>query len=389
MADPLGRGALVTFALAATLAACAAARPGLSDDAPASTSPSSIAVAPETSFARLVASLSEPGGFFDSDNLISNETSYLHVLDAMRRTGVRGGAYLGVGPDQNFSYIAAVRPSIALMIDIRRDNMLEHLLFKALFAMSRTRMEYLGLLLGRPAPGNLDAWRSKSIEEIVEYFDHMPSTPGLASSTETAIEQRIAELGLDLSPAEVETIRRIRMAFVSDSLSIRYSSLGRAPRPYHPTYRMLLLEKDRSGRQANYLATEDAFQYLKGMQARNLIVPVVGNLAGDSAMTRVSRFLAARGDTVSAFYVSNVEQYLMRDGTFAKFAANVKLLPHNRRSVMIRSFFGTPFGSGHPLNVPGHTSTSMLQTIDSLLGEVASGSLRSYFDLVGRNYLDP
>ncbi|HEX6070025.1 MAG TPA: hypothetical protein VFZ18_09375, partial [Longimicrobiaceae bacterium] len=61
--------------------------------------------AADTSFAAVVARLSEPGGYFDTDNLISNESSYLHVMEGLRRLGVRGGAYLGVGPDQNFSYI--------------------------------------------------------------------------------------------------------------------------------------------------------------------------------------------------------------------------------------------------------------------------------------------
>jgi hypothetical protein len=100
-----------------------------------------VIAARESSFARLVTQLSESGGYFDSDNIISNETSYLHVIDGLRRLGVRGGVYIGVGPDQNFSYIAAVRPSIAFMLDIRRDNMFEHLLFKSLFSMARNRVE--------------------------------------------------------------------------------------------------------------------------------------------------------------------------------------------------------------------------------------------------------
>src|SRR5262245_8024935 len=84
-----------------------------------------------TEFAHLVARLSEPGGYFDSDNLVSNETSYLHVLPALRTLDLHGGAYVGVGPEQNFSYIAELKPAIAILIDIRRDNMLLHLLFKA------------------------------------------------------------------------------------------------------------------------------------------------------------------------------------------------------------------------------------------------------------------
>ena len=114
----------------------------------------------DSAFARLIERLSEPGGYFDTDNLISNEASYLHVLGEMRELGVQGGAYIGVGPDQNFSYIAELRPTVAFIIDIRRDNLLQHLLFKSLFVLSRNRVEYLSLLFGRPPPE--DAGRQSS-----------------------------------------------------------------------------------------------------------------------------------------------------------------------------------------------------------------------------------
>ena len=87
----------------------------------------------ETEFGRLIARLSEAGGFFDSDNLVSNETSYLHVIPAFKQLKIQGGAYLGVGPEQSFSYLAEIKPEVALLIDIRRDNMLLHLLFRAMF----------------------------------------------------------------------------------------------------------------------------------------------------------------------------------------------------------------------------------------------------------------
>ena len=106
---------------------------------------------PRTAFAAQVESLSEPNGYFDTDNLISNERSYLEVLTDLDRRNVRGGAYIGVGPDQNFSYIAHIRPSVAFILDIRRDNLLLHLLFKAIFQQSRTRIEYLAVRLHRRA----------------------------------------------------------------------------------------------------------------------------------------------------------------------------------------------------------------------------------------------
>src|SRR5499427_9776429 len=117
-------------------------------------------------FAQTIARLSEPNGYFDTDNLISNESSYLQVVPELAQRGVHGGAYVGVGPDQNFSYIAATRPSIAFIIDIRRDNELLHLLFKALFKESRTRADYVSLLVGRTPPADADAWRAATIDRI-------------------------------------------------------------------------------------------------------------------------------------------------------------------------------------------------------------------------------
>src|SRR6185295_19194679 len=121
----------------------------------------------DTSFAGIVARLSEPGGYFDSDNVITNEVSYLHVASQFTKAGVHGGAYMGVGPDQNFSYIALIRPKIAFLVDIRRDNLLEHLLFKSLFAMAHNRLEYLCLLFGKPVPANADKWTGRPIGEVL------------------------------------------------------------------------------------------------------------------------------------------------------------------------------------------------------------------------------
>ena len=367
------------------------------DTSPRAAYASLLVTAPQTrvdsSFAKLVQRLSEPGGYFDSDNLISNETSYLHVLDAMRRLKVQGGAYIGVGPDQNFSYIAAVRPEIAFMIDFRRDNLLEHLMFKSLFAMARNRIEYLCLLFGKPLPRDADRWTTKSIQELVDYIDATHTDSDLADSVQSAISQRARRFGIPLSTLDLETIARIRDAFVRDSLDLRYSSIGRAPRPYHPTYRQLLLERDRSGHQANFLATEDAFQFVKAMEGRDRIVPVVGNAAGEHALAAIGQLVAERGEKVSALYISNVEQYLIRDGGFPQFAENVKLLPRDHRSVMIRSYFGYGYGFGtagtHPLNVAGHYSTQILQTLDAFVATYDSGAVRSYFDLISKNYVAP
>src|SRR4029450_2304560 len=99
-----------------------------------------------------VEQFSESGGYFDPDNLISNEASYLHIAGAIRDLGVKGGAYLGVGPDQNFSYIAPVRPPAASIVDLRRDTLLLRLLFRSVFETAANRLDFLCVLFGRTAP---------------------------------------------------------------------------------------------------------------------------------------------------------------------------------------------------------------------------------------------
>jgi hypothetical protein len=342
----------------------------------------------DSAFAALAARISEPGGYFDSDNLISNESSYLHVLGAMRRIGVAGGAYIGVGPDQNFSYIAQVRPRVAFIIDIRRDNALQHLLFKALFEMARNRVEYLALLTGRAVPNDVASWNKKSIGAIVQFLEQSPQDPEQYETTRAMVRTKIRRYGIPVTPAELETIGRIHQAFFESGLELRFTSLGRAPRPYYPTLRGLLLEHDLTGKQLSYLANEDDFQYVKALEGRNALIPVVGNLAGDHALREIGRVMTERGLKLSALYVSNVEFYLMREGSFDAFAATVRTLPHDARSVIIRSYFGGGFYGSHPQSVPGYFSTQLLQTVDTFDAESARGGYATYMDLVGKHNVD-
>src|SRR5205814_2651191 len=98
----------------------------------------------------------------------------------------------------------------------------------------------------------------------------------------------------------------------------------------------------------SYLASEDDFQFVRAMQQRDAIVPVVGNLSGSSAMAAIGRDMTARGDRLAAFYASNVEFYLFADGTFPKFVENLAKLPHTSRSLIIRSVFMGGWGPMPP-----------------------------------------
>ena len=324
-----------------------------------------------TGFAQQVRELSEPGGSFDTDNLISNERSYLHVLPALKQGRVTGGAYIGVGPDQNFSYIAAVRPSIAFIIDVRRDNLLLHLLFKALFQMSDTRAEYLGRLVGRRLTTPPDQWRAASLEKIASQLDVAAPREEDVQALRKQVDAQIAAFGVPLSTKDVATIDRFHRTFIDAGLSLKFQTWGRAPRSYYPTYRELLLETDREKRRGNFLISEDDYQFVRGLQQRDLIVPVVGDLAGPAALAGIGRTIKQRREELSAFYVSNVELYLFQNGVFPRYVENLGTIPRNPRSVIIRSVFNGMWSM--PDAMPGYASASVVQKIDDFASHKYSG----------------
>jgi hypothetical protein len=153
------------------------------------------------------------------------------------------------------------------------------------------------------------------------------------------LQRAITAFGVPLSAADLDSIDRFHRAFITAGLDLRFHSHGRPPRPYYPTLRDLLLATDSTGTTWNYLADEDAFQFLKSLQARNRVIPIVGDVSGRHAMRAIADAVARQGSHVSAFYVSNVETYLYRNDASARFAENVSRLPHNARSVLIRSIF--------------------------------------------------
>ncbi|MDA1080325.1 MAG: hypothetical protein O2973_01410 [Gemmatimonadetes bacterium] len=367
-----------TAILAAALLACAPQR--ATTQAPAALT--------DSAFAALVTRLSEPSGYFDTDNLISNEDSYLHPVTTLRNIGTTGGVYVGVGPDQNFSYIAAVRPHAAFIVDVRRDNLLEHLLFKATFALSRNRVEYLALLFGRAAPGDTAGWAAKPIDSLLFYIDAAKRDSAAEALARERVMAEVRRLPLELSSADFETIARFHNTFIAAGPALRFNTFGRAPQPYYPDYRQLASGLDRDGRQAGFLATESAFQFVKDLEARNLVIPVVGNFAGTHALAGVAQWMEANGETLSALYTSNVEQYLFRgEGGFAEFAKSVERFPRNAKSAIIRSCFTC--GGGHPHAVAGYHAVMTVQLVDRFVELRQSGQLGRYYDLVTTGLVTP
>jgi hypothetical protein len=280
----------------------------------------------DAEFWRLATDASEPDGYFRSDNLTSNELWFQRVIpDLVRRTSP-GRVYLGVGPEQNFTYMAALRPSLAIIFDVRRGNALVHLMYKALFELSKDRAEFVSMLFSKPRPASLGS--TSTAVNLFSAFASSPASDALYQRNLRAIRQHLTRTHrLPLTERDLAGIEDIYDTF-------RYS--GFAVRRW-PTYAALMMETDGVGEARSFLATEDSFAFLKNLESRNLVVPVVGDFGGPKALRTVGAYLKAHGATVSAFYLSNVEQYLYQDGKQQAFCRNVASLPLDPSSTFIRS----------------------------------------------------
>src|SRR5215471_17126325 len=134
----------------------------------------------DQTFWRLMNEMSEKGGVFPSENLVSNEPNFQVVLTKLKQRVMPGGVYLGVGPEQNFTYIAAVKPSIAFIIDIRRQNLLQHLMYKAIFEMADDRVTFLSLLFSRKRPDGLN--EKSTLAGILNAYKDVPADAQIAES---------------------------------------------------------------------------------------------------------------------------------------------------------------------------------------------------------------
>ncbi|MEW5976600.1 MAG: hypothetical protein AB1898_12430 [Acidobacteriota bacterium] len=335
-------------------------------------------------FIALIDRVSEDPGFFNSDNLVSNESSYLQVADKLEALKVRGGVYLGVGPEQNFTYIARTRPSLAIIVDIRRQNQLYHLLFKALFESSRDRLEYLSLLFCRPLSVNLKWQRERDVESLMAVLEAIAPEERLYEKNFEKLESHIRrQQKFDLTAADSNALREIYREFFDRQMEIRFRSYGRPSHNYYPTFKEISLEKNLNGDYGNYLSSEDDFQFLKNLHSRNLIVPVVGDFAGTKTLKAIGKYLEEIGETLSVFYVSNVEFYLIQNGVFRQYGENIKALPIDDNSLFIRAYFRFP----HPERLPGYISATLLQRVASFLELLNAGRYHSYQDLGLMDYL--
>ncbi len=340
----------------------------------------------DEAFWGLIGRLSEDEGVYPTGSFISNELGFQNPIPGAQSSTKPGGVYLGVGPEQNFTYIAAFRPKIAFIIDIRRQNLLDHLFYKALFELSDDRSAFLGRLFCSERPvGLTDA---SSLDELFAVYARAPRTEAAFAKNRDAVVELLRKThGFPLSARDLDGLEKVYRAFFHFGQNITYDSeLPPAePRPApknqreSPSYAAMARATDQHGTNHNFLASEDNYRAVRDLEMRNLVVPVVGDFGGPKAINAIGAYLREHRALVTVFYTSNVERYLLQqlnaetpNGGWRRFIENVEALPLDSSSLFIR------VSKGSYVNQP---IPSVWQRIQETLQAVREGRIKSRSNL--------
>lgn len=331
----------------------------------------------DAEFWALIRDFSEPDGYFRSENLVSNEDTFQVVVPELQRVIRPGGVYVGVGPDQNFTYIAALKPAVVFLPDIRRGNLHVHLMYKALMEQSADRADFLSRLFSRERPEGLSA--SSTPGELFHTYAAVAPTRAMYERTLDSILSTLTRRGFAADEADVRGIERVFTSFFAAGPFLSYSSSPAYGRSRYPSFAELQTATDAGGTARAYLATEANYRTVRALQQKNLIVPLIANFAGPRALRSIGAWVRNRDAKVTTFYASNVEQYLFQDGVWDAFAENLGALPMDRTSTFIRSCFN--------LCASATFNSRVVMLLDSLPGIVKdhkAGAIRGYYDVLSR-----
>ena len=352
----------------------------------------------DSTYWRMITQFSEPGGYFRSENFVSNEMGVQYVIPRLQQAVPPGGVYIGVGPEQNFTYLAALRPRIAFIVDIRRQNLLQHLWYKAVFELSPTRSAFLSRLFARTLPATTPS--TLSADSLLAALGRAPADPMLFQRTFAEVRDLLVKTHrFTIDSTDLSTLRHVDSVFFSSGPSLNYSSgsggfggggggggrggFGRGM----PTFADIAGATDESGLNRGFLGSDASYAIVRDMQRRNLIVPLVGNFSGPKVLRTVGAWLKERDARVNVFYTSNVEQYLFMQGDdWNRFYANVETLPLDSTSAFIRSVTNRGLNGG---GYAGRNGNNMMAQLTSpmiaLVLDARSGLVRSYGDVIGRS----
>ena len=316
--------------------------------------------------------------------LVSNEVGHQNVIPYFQQHINPRNIYIGVGPDQNYTYISIARPSFAFILDNREENQILHYLFKACFELASSRQEYLSILFSKPLKYNISLL---SLCDMVHYFSQIEGDINYFNKNWDLLYKAIQKYRQNISKNNIYQIHAMYEEFFEYHLLLRTRNdlTSWQGWPY-PNYRDFILATDQTGRSWNFLNDDLRFQWLKTMQRNNRIIPIVGDLTGGKTLRTIAEFATKKGIPISTIYISNAEQLIFQEQLFDQYMSNIKNLPKDSSGLLIRTVVNKK-GQVHPEFKDGQILTTVIQKIESFIQLYEEGRYNTYWDIATLDFI--
>ncbi|TYB51466.1 hypothetical protein FXF51_53270 [Nonomuraea sp. PA05] len=250
-----------------------------------------------------------PSGY-TMDCFVTSEVAHNDAIAKCRPgTGKDGtGAYIGVGPCQNLTYIGALRPRLAVICDSRLDNLIEHLMFKLLIERAGDPLDYLLLLFSRrleEPPPVLD-----EPEDLVAAFERGTPDPGTYRDNVEWLRSE-AKRRWAFDDGQLDRLSYLYGQFFARQLAITAVNKECADALGSPTLRDVILARNSYRRNFHFLTDADRFAYVRRMCLEDRIIPMLGNFSSARSIKLINELLDGFGERADTVYLSNIEDYVV------------------------------------------------------------------------------
>lgn len=246
------------------------------------------------------------------DCFVTSELGYSDVISACLPAPDRldTGAYVGVGPCQNLTYVGALHPRVAIICDSRPDNLLEHLIFKLLVERAADPLDYLLSLFSRTSIERPAAEDLRTPQDLVDAFDAAVVDPTLYGKNLAMLQTEVVQRW-GLRAEHVDRLEYLYGEFFARQLEILDVRPDSSVAAESPTLREVILARTATGHNFHFLTDPSRFRYVGRLHRLDRIIPVVGNLCEPHSVALVNDLLTRCGERADTIYLSNIEDHVL------------------------------------------------------------------------------
>ena len=222
-----------------------------------------------------------------------------------------GGAFVGVGTDQNYLLAAWAQSSVLILMDFDREIPTLHEIYAYFFSISDTP----DVFLKRWAR----TYASDSAEKLNTHF----TTIAEAIARQEAARKNLSE------DRSVKYIKRRVRRYVRHRVKIYKRIRGLIWRRLSKTkskYQKLKID--------TFLSKQEQFDHIRDLWASGRVIAVRGDLTANQAMITIAQSIRKIGESLNILYLSNAEQYFPLTPEYRR---NIIQLPWGTSSYALRT----------------------------------------------------